>query len=453
MSYDGIAIGTNQLGDFPRERRATRQWEPRLAGASVQDVIQPQFLALVLAAPLLPPGRGRALAAVGAIAAGLALAGLHAGIEVPAAALPTAFLAVQSALFAGGAILGIAAAVEGSLAARGSRARLAGAGLAAVGGIGVGLSATRYLRASALVPLVFGGLAMGAIGLALLWAGTRLRPSSGPSDDLLTRPAGLIAIGTGALMAAASPWSGPILLGAVLAAAGGWMCARSRDARRLPLAPALTLALAPAWWLMRTIAGPEGLATASLPDLPWSPAAEQLLGALLLLAAWAMSGLWPLHREEPSLLTSPVAALLIARVALPAFPDGLDHWRALVMPLVLIGGLHGVLTGHRSEALTALAWVGLAAATAQGEVGAGLVLVGALILEAGERLGTRVDVVARLIAALAIGTGALLVTEAGLRTEVVYTVCAVAGLVVAAGRWTSAQASTASAVHATSPRA
>src|SRR5690349_10023508 len=213
MSYDGIAIGTNQLGDFPRERRATRQWEPRLAGASVQDVIQPQFLALVLAAPLLPPGRGRALAAVGAIAAGLALAGLHAGIEVPAAALPTAFLAVQSALFAGGAILGIAAAVEGSLAARGSRARLAGAGLAAVGGIGVGLSATRYLRASALVPLVFGGLAMGAIGLALLWAGTRLRPSSGPADDLLTRPAGLIAIGTGALMAAASPWSGPIQIG------------------------------------------------------------------------------------------------------------------------------------------------------------------------------------------------------------------------------------------------
>ena len=93
MSYDGIAIGTNQLGDFPRERRATRQWEPRLAGASVQDVIQPQFLALVLAAPLLPPGRGRALAAVGAIAAGLALAGLHAGIEVPAAALKAAAFA------------------------------------------------------------------------------------------------------------------------------------------------------------------------------------------------------------------------------------------------------------------------------------------------------------------------------------------------------------------------
>jgi hypothetical protein len=140
-------------------------------------------------------------------------------------------------------------------------------------------------------------------------------------------------------------------------------------------------------------------------------------------------------------------------VALPAFPDGLEHWRALVMPLVLVGGLHGVLTGNRSEALTALAWVGLAAARVQGEAGAGLVLVGALLLVAGERLGARVQVVARLVGALAIGAGALLVTEAGLRTEVVYTVCAVAGLVLAVGRWSSAQASTASAVRATSPRA
>jgi hypothetical protein len=423
-----------------------------LAGASVQDVIQLQFLALVLAAPLLPPGRGRALAALGAIAVGLAFAGLRAGPAEPVAALPAGFLAVEGALFAGGAVLGISAAAVGARAARAASGRLAGTALAALGGIGVGLSAVPYVRAGTLLPLFLGAMAIGTIGFALVWAGTRLRPGSESSDDLRPGP-GLAAIGAGAVMAAASPWTGPILLGAWLASVGGWIGRRTSAARRLPVAPLLTLALVPAWWLMRTIAGPEGLATASLSGLPWSPAAEQLLGGLLLLAAWAMSGLWPLHREEPGALTAPVAALLLARVALPAFPDGLEHWRALVVPLVLAGGFHGVLTANRSEALTALAWVGLAAATAHGEVGAGLILVGALVLVAGDRMGTGVHAVARLIATFAIGAGALLVTEAGFRTEVVYTVCAVAGLTVAAGRWSSAQASTASAVRATSPRA
>jgi len=427
-----------------------RQWEPRLAGASVQDVIQLEFLLLVLAAPLLPPGRARSLGAAGAIAVGLALAGLRAGPEEPVTALPAGFLAVEGALFAGGAVLGIAAA-ERARHAWESRGGLAGAGLSALGGLGVGLSAIPYLRAAAVLPLM--AAATAALGIALVWVGTRLGPGSASAPGFLGTPGGLGAIGAGALLATVSPWAGPILLGAVLTAMGGWVCARTRAPRRLPVAPVLSLALVPAWWLMRTIAGPEGLATASLSDLPWSPAAEQLLSALLLLAAWAMSGLWPLHGEEPAALTAPVAALLIARVALPAFPDGLEHWRALVLPVVLVGGFHGVLSGNRSAALVALAWVGLAAATGQGQAGAGLVLLAAVILVAAERLRAPVQLVARLIAALATGTGALLVAEAGLRTEVVYTVCAVAALVVAAGRWSSAQASTASADRATSPSA
>lgn len=429
-----------------------RQWEPRLAGGSVQDVIQLEFLLLVLAAPLLPPGRARVLGAGGAIAIGLAVAGLRAGPGEPVASLPAGFLAVEGALFAGGAVLGIAAAL-GARAASGSGSGLAGAGLAAAGGLGMGLTAIPYIRAAAFLPLIVAATTTAAIGTVLAWAGTRLRPRSGSSQGFPATPGGAVAIGTGALMATVSPWTGPILLGAVLSAIGGWVSARRRAPRTLPVAPVLSLALAPAWWLMRAIAGPEGLATASLPDLPWSPAAEQLLGALLLLAAWAMSGLWPLDGEEPAVLTAPVAALLVARVALPAFPDGLEHWRALVLPVVLVGGFHGVLTGNRSAALVGLAWVGLAAATGQGQAGAGLILLGAVILVAAERLGARIQVVAQLIGGLAIGAGALLVIEAGLRTEVVYTVCAVAGLVVAAGRWSSAQASTASADRATSPSA
>jgi hypothetical protein len=423
----------------------------------VQDVIQLEVLALVLAAPLLPPGRARGLAVGGAIAIGLALAGLRAGPGDPVAVLPAGFLAVEGALLAGGGVLGLAAAAAGLPGGQGSHVALPGVGLAgvalaAVGGLGAGLSFLPYLRAAPLAPLAAAACATAAIGLALTWVGTRLRTASAPQDFTAT-PGGLVTIGVGALIAAASPWVGPILLGAMLAAAGGWRCTRTRRAWRLPIAPALTLALVPAWWLMHTIAGPEGLATASLPDLPWSPAAEQLLGALLLLAAWAMSGLWPLHREEPAVLTAPVAALLMVRVALPAFPDGLEHWRALVMPLVLVGGVHGVLAGNRSTALAALAWVGLATATGQGQAGAGLILVGGVILVAAERHGARARAVAGLGAALVVGGGTLLVVEAGLRTEVVYTVCAVAGLVAAVGRWSAAQARTASAVRATSPSA
>jgi hypothetical protein len=418
----------------------------------MQDVIQLEFFALVLAAPLLPPGGGRALAACGAIAAGLGLAGVRAGPEESLASLPAGFLVVEAVLFGGGAALGIAGAVVGRTA-RGSRGGLAGSALAAVGGLGMGLSATAYLRPAAFLPLVAAAMVMAAIGLALVWAGSRMRFGSGSVPAYSTRTGGLAAIGAGALMAAASPWADAVLLGAVLAAAGGWVYARPREARRLPVAPVLTLALVPAWWLMRTIAGPEGLATVSLPDLPWSPAAEQLLGALLLLAGWAMSGLWPLNHEEPAALTAPVAALLIARVALPAFPDGLEHWRALLMPVVLVGGFQGVLTGNRSTALAGLAWVGLATATGQGEAGAGLILLGGVILMAAERVARRVQGAARLLAALGVGAGALLVIEAGLRTEVVYTVCAVAGLVAAAGRWSSAQASTASADRARLPSA
>lgn len=423
-----------------------------MPGASVQDVIQLEFVVLVLAVPLLPAGRGRALAAGGPIGAGLALAALRAGPEGPGATLPAGFVAVEGALFAGGAVLALAAAQAGVRGARGSPGALAGAALAAVGGLGLLLSAVPYLRASSLLPLVAAAMVTAAVALTLAWLGARLGSSGSPHRFPLRRGP-VAAIGAGALMAVASPWADPVLLGAVLAAAGGWAWARPRDTRRLPIAPVLVLALVPAWWLMRTIAGPEGLATAVLPDLPWSPAAERLLAALLLVAAWAMSGLWPLHREEPAALTAPVAALLLARVALPAFPEGLEHWRALVLPLVLAGGWHGVLTGSRSEALAGLAWVGLAAATGVGQAGAGLVLLGALALVASERIESRGEVVPRLIAALAVGTGALLITEAGLRTEVVYTVCAVAGLVVAAGRWSLAQASTASAVSATSPRA
>jgi len=423
-----------------------RQWEPRLAGATVQNVIHLEFLLLVLAAALLPAGRARLLATGGAISAGLAVAGLRAGPVEAAGALPPGFLAVEGGLFALGAVLALGAA------AFAAKFPPAGAAAATAAGLGLGLSAVPYLRAAAPFSLLAAAIATAALGRSLVWVGARFGRSWVVPERVHINSKALAAICAGGLLTTVSPWADLILVGAMLAAAGGWTSSKVGERRRLPIAPLLTLVLLPAWWLMRTIAGPEGLATVSLPDLPWSPAAERLLGAVLLVGAWAMSGLWPLHREEPAALTAPLAALLMARVAIPAFPDGLEHWRALALPVVLVGLWHGVLTGNRAEALAGLAWVGLATAAGPGQAGAGLVLVGGLMLVLRERL-ERAERVLQPIAALAIGAGALLVTEAGLRTEVVYTVCAVAALVAAAGRRCSAQASTASALSATAPRA
>jgi hypothetical protein len=205
---------------------------------------------------------------------------------------------------------------------------------------------------------------------------------------------------------------------------------------------------------MATIAGPEGLAIGSLPELPWSPAAERLLAPLLILPAWAMSGLWPLHREEPAAFTAPVGALLLARVALPAVPDGVEHWRAAAIPVVLLGLWHAVLSRRWAAAPAALALVGLLSVRPGGQLGAALLLAAGLLVELGQRtrLGHRpLDVILRSGAALMGGVGALLTVEAGLRAEVVYTVAAAAALVAAAGRESVIQASTASEPSAMAP--
>jgi hypothetical protein len=218
------------------------------------------------------------------------------------------------------------------------------------------------------------------------------------------------------------------------------------------MAPTLTLLLLPAWWLMATIAGPESLRTAARPMLPLSPAAERALAPALLLAGWALSGLWPLHRQQPGPLSAIVGALLVARVAMPAVPDGMDHWRPLAMPLVVAGLWHGALGGRLSAMLIGLAWTGLLAAAPEGCIGAGLLLAGALAVELpGLALGAPLRRAAVRIAAGSLaGWGALLVVTAQLQHEVVYTVLAVGGIVAALGR---PQAMTASARSTTAPSA
>lgn len=422
---------------------------------SVQNVIQLEFLFIVLGVAWLPAGRARSLAASAAISSGLAVAGLRAGPGQPAATLPAGFLAVEGALLAiGGAV----ALISALAAVRSARTRTSGGGSAAVavGGLGVVLSGWRYLVAAPAGALLIAVITIAGLGSLLVAVARRVRAAR-PPDRPPSPPVGLAVVGAGALLAAASPSVGGVFIGCLLAGIGGWLISRPRATRHLPVAPTIVLLLLlPTWWLMATIAGPEGLAIGSLPDLPWSPAAERLLAPALLLAAWISSGLWPWHRQEPAALTAPVAALLLARVAIPAFPDGLDHWRALALPVVLLGLWHGVLTRRRAESVAALAWVGLVTATPEGQAGGALLLLAGLALELAERLPARATWGVwglRTAAALVLGTGALLAMEGGLRTEVVYSVLAVAALVAGVGWQPSPQASTASAPTATAPSA
>jgi hypothetical protein len=413
-------------------------------------MIHPGFLLALVGAALVRGDRGRRLAALATATAGLGLAALPT-VPIPAGQPDLAgFMSVEAALLTLGAALALLAAVEGIREGR-SPGSLVGSAAVAGGGVGVGLAAVPVLAAAPVGALLIALLSVAALGILLILGARRLGVAPHPDLESVAASPALAAIGLGTLVAAAAPFTGAVFAATIVTAAGGWLLRRA-VAGRIPVAPLLTLLLLPAWWLMRTNAGPEGLAVTSLPDLPWSPAAERLLAPVLLIAAWSTSGLWPLHRQEPAVLTAPVGALLLVRVVLPAIPDGVEHWRALAMPLVVVGLWHAVLTGRRAGAVSALAWVGLLSSEPSGRLAAGLLLAGGLVMRlAGKAPRMGLGAALRLCAVVSAGVGAFLAIGAGLRAEVVYSVMAAAALIAAVGRDRPAHARMASAPSATAP--
>jgi hypothetical protein len=360
-------------------------------------LMQAGFILMLLGATLLPDSRARALGALAAVTAGLALAGLRAAPGF--AATPVALIGL-AALFVV-LIIGPMLLLPG-----------------------------RFVQSAALEP-----------------------DAVGPPP----RPvAGVVGLVAGALAVAVGPHLSVVVFGAVLAGWSGYLLERAAGGSRVPIAPALTLILLPAWWIMALVAGPEGLWIKTLPAVPLSPAAERLLAPAFLVCAWALCGLWPLHRQMPAALSAPVGALLLARVALPAMPDGLEHWRALAMPLVVAGAWHAALTGRTTRLAVGLAWVGLLAPDREGIAGAGLLLAAAMLSQLTgpmARRDARLATGIRLALGLAVGGGGLLAVAAGLRGEVVYTVLAVGAVVAAARHALAGQARTASDPRTTAPNA
>ena len=275
------------------------------------------YCGLALLPALIPGFRPRAIAGAGL---GLALLGA-AGDRAGGPAADTTFTAINEALLLLGGVVVVAAAVMGFRR-----------GAPPPGGESDSpLSASRYPD-----PLLLAGLALAAAAphllllelgvlLALLWAvRVALRP-------------------------AANRWwlAVPLLGGALVGIA-------------------LTL--------MLTILGPGGGSIAALPDGPFSPPAERLLVMLLGAGSLLLAGIPPFTRPPPGLGLAPLAAILMARLAVPALPGGVLEWQPLAMLLLplsgglaafrgrwaafaVVAGLAGLWSGEPSAAFAALVLV------------------------------------------------------------------------------------------------
>jgi hypothetical protein len=404
------------------------------------------WLALALGAALLG-GRRERLAAAGLLTLGLGLAAWRAGSAAPAAPLPLpdrlgeGFLVVNGGLL----LLGLGLVIWAAASARSGPCHGVAMLATALGVILVARLSAGLLVAAGLLRAVSAGVALGVAGVILLALG-RTIAASGPARALGSRlfseplrpasPANRRAGGlaTAILAGAAATALGPhvaiVFLGLIVAAWSAYFLFHPRGSRPAPVTPSLTLLLAPVYWLLSTIAGPEGLSVAALPLVPLSPAAESLVAPALLLVGWSVAGLWPLHRQVPGALIGPLGALLLVRIGLPLAPDGLEYWRPLAVPLLFAGIWHAAAVARWPLLLAGAGLLGVAGLTPAGASGARWLLGSAFVLELCSMLRLPVGAVrlARMAAWISAAWGGLLVLEGGLRGEVVYTALGAAAL-------------------------
>jgi hypothetical protein len=388
-------------------------------------------LLLVVGVALMDRPGGRRLGASGLVAFAVGLAG-SAGA---AAAPPPSFLAVNAGLLLLGMVLCLG---QAAAAIRGGRVLRAGALVTAAGALLAARAVVTALVEAGAVRGILAAATVAAVGSAAGWlaqrtgAGDAIRRRDRRATPVAPAPAALAALALGALAAAFGGHIAVVLSGAVVSAWAAWL-SLPPSGRPRPVAPVLVLLLlGGTLWLLGTIAGPEGLALSAISSLPLSAAAERLLAPLLLGAAWALSGLWPLRQPVDGVLTAPIGALLVLRLGLPALPGGLEHWRAAVFPLLLVGIWHAAVTRRLTRLSVGGAFFGLASLEPGGLAGVGWLLTAGVAFQLGQQWIGRTSVPAatagRILIAVAAAWGGLGVLHAGLRTEVVYTALAAAAV-------------------------
>lgn len=185
----------------------------------------------------------------------------------------------------------------------------------------------------------------------------------------------------GLLLAAVGPHLLLVGAGILLACTtGSRQSIRNRRAQWLLLLVPAALLLEGFVTLLALLLGPAGGSVRAVADGPISPAAEHGLMALLGAGGLLMAGLRPLHRAPWRLSLAPLAAILLARLGVPAFGLGLLDWQTVAVLLLL---------GMLAAECWAGSWAGAAVAAGlltlwSGEVsgvfpGSLLVLVGWLL--------------------------------------------------------------------------
>jgi hypothetical protein len=237
------------------------------------------------------------------------------------------------------------------------------------------------------------------------------------------------ALAGGAALVLLAPHLALVVAGMMVASVGAELGFRS--GRRIPVLPLVTLTLLPAYWLLDTVAGPEGLALANLPALPLSPAAARLVAIPLAMVAWAWMGLWPLHGVVRPVLLAPLGAALWMRVAVPLTAEGLAHWQPLSLGVAAAGLWHAAADGRLASVFVALAFLALASLGPVSVPAAALLLAAAAAFKLPRPRGGPGAAGFELVRRLGFATsaaGAGLAFAAGLRAEVVLTVVAAGGL-------------------------
>jgi hypothetical protein len=403
------------------------------------------WLSLALGSALLGDGRRRRIAAGGMVSLGLGLTAWKVSSPQGSLATPDGlgggFLLVNGGLL----VLGLALPTWVALRQGFGRGGLPAAPAIALGVVLVGWVCAGFVSAGGFRVVASAG-ALGLAG-AVLIRSSRALASTRPAEKLgrwifgePLRPrhgAGgwnrrlAAAVAAGASAAALGSHIELVFLGTIAAAWCAHLLFHSRGTRPAPLAPALTLLLVPTYWLLRTIAGPVGTSIGALPSVPLSPAAESVVAPALLLVAWGVSGLWPFHRQAPGALLAPVGALLLLRIGQPLVPGGLEHWQPLAVPLLVAGIWHAAARGRWPLLAAGAGLLGILVLSAGGAVGAACLFGAGLLLEMSALRPPSDGGVTRaipMLAWVASAWGGLLVLEGGLRSEVVYSAFAAAGL-------------------------
>jgi hypothetical protein len=395
-----LVVGASLLPRKSATRRVLAAAVPALLGAA--------------ASAAWPAGVGYMAATTGLMIAGAAL-------PLPAAARALRGPAPDARRSLPGALLILAGSTLIAIRAAPSVAAL---GLPVVAAWAVGPVVVWWLLVSA-GRLV--GLRRGVAWLDRVALARRPPTTLGSLPKVSRARAALLIAGAGLVFIA--PHAGLVLAGMVLASVGAELTFRPRSL--LPVLPLITLALLPAGWLLYTIAGPVGFELATLDQIPLSPAAARLIALPLAVVAWAWMGLWPLHGSVRPVLLAPLGAALWLRVAVPAAPDGLAHWRPLVGAAAVAGLWHAAADGRLASVLVALGFAALASRGPLSAPAAALLLAAAFAFKlpspGGGLARAGFDAVRRLAFAGS-AAGALLAFAAGLRAEVVLTVLAAGGL-------------------------